>query len=270
MTSDSIIKKSLTIPKVGLGTYKLTGNDGEKAILHALETGYRHIDTAKMYENESQVGQAIRKSVIDRENIFVTTKIWPTDFRELIAKTEDSLKQLKTDYVDLLLLHWPADDESNRIGTELLNEVLHKGYAKNVGVSNFNISQLEKAIATAPVVCNQAEYHPFLSQEKMLGFLRQHDLFFTAYRPLAQGKVSADPVLKEIAAKYGKTAGQVALRWIAQQDDIAMIPKSSSPERQKENIDIFDFELTGKEMEQIFALERNERLTDPATAPEWD
>lgn len=267
---DSIYKKDVSIPSIGLGTYKLTGNEGMLSIQNALEIGYRHIDTAKMYENESEVGRAIRNSHIDRENIFVTTKIWPTDFKQLVQKTEDSLRQLKTDYVDLLLLHWPADEEMNKIGAELLNEVLHKGYTKLIGVSNFNTEQMQKVLTAAPIVSNQVEYHPYLSQQKVLDFLHQNNMMLTAYRPLALGKVIEDPILKSIAAIHGKTVGQIVLRWLIQQKDVAVIPKSGSSKRQEENLNIFDFELNGSQMKMIFDLKKNERLTNPATAPEWD
>lgn len=270
MTSDTITKKSMTIPKIGLGTYKITGNEGMKSIQNALEIGYRHIDTARMYENEGEVGQAIQNSSVDRESVFITTKIWPSDFRQLIAKTEDSLKQLKTDRIDLLLLHWPSDTESNKIGTDLLHEAWEKGYAKNIGVSNFNIDQLKQARSQAAIVCNQVEYQPYLSQEKMLDYLRSEDMFLTAYRPLAMGKVMDDQVLLEIASNHNKTISQVVLRWLIQQDDIVMIPKSFSAERQKENLHVFDFELSAEEMNRIFKLSRNERLTNPEQAPKWD
>ncbi len=269
LITSSITKNKVKIPKIGLGTYKLTGTEGQKAIENALKAGYRHIDTAKMYGNESEVGKAIINSGISREEIFVTTKIWPSDFGNLISKTEDSLQQLQTEYIDLLLLHWPADEKSNQTGAELLNEALQKGYAKNVGVSNFNVPQLEKARSIAPIICNQVEYHPYLSQDSMLAYLRKNDMFLTAYRPLAQGKITDDKVLTELAAKHNKTVGQIVLRWLIQQEDVAMIPKSASVERQKENLQVFDFELSAEEMQRIFDLERNERLTEHQTGQEW-
>lgn len=269
MATGTIIKNGSNIPRIGLGTYKLTGSEGEAAILNALEMGYRHIDTARMYGNEREVGNALRRSGLEREQVFITTKIWPSDFNDLLAKTEGSLRQLQTGYIDLLLLHWPTDDLTNAKGAELLNEALDKGYARQAGVSNFSIPQLKQAGAIAPVICNQVEYHPYLSQEKMLEYLRQNDMFLTAYRPLAQGRVSGDAVLREIAAVHRKTEGQIVLRWLLQQDEIAMIPKSASATRQKENLDVFDFELSAAEMESIFALERNERLTDHQTGQTW-
>jgi len=270
MLSNTIVKDTLNIPKVGLGTYKLTGTEGMKSIEDALHIGYRHIDTAQLYENEEEVGKAIRNSGFAREQLFVTTKIWPSDFKKLLSAVETSLRRLKMDRVDLLLLHWPSDDESNKAALDSLNEVLNRDYAQHVGVSNFNLQQLEQAISLAPVRCNQVEYHPFLSQQKMLDYLKAHDLFLTAYRPLALGKVVTDPVLLEIAKKHERSASQVALRWLLQQGDVAVIPKASSAERRTENLAVFDFELTAEDMDAIFALNREERLTNPSTAPEWD
>jgi len=270
MLPDTLNVQSISIPRVGLGTYKLTGSEGVKSIEDALHIGYRHIDTAQMYANETEVGKAIRQSVTDRDNVFITTKVWPSDFKRLLPAVEDSLRKLKTETIDLLLLHWPSDDASNQKGLELLNEALHKGYTRLAGVSNFNTQQLEQAVRLAPIVCNQVEYHPFLSQEKMLADLKQHNLFLTAYRPLAQGKVATDPVLSELAEKYGKTPSQVALRWLVQQEDIVVIPKASSADRRKENLAVFDFELSPEDMEIVFSLGKNERLTDPEWAPKWD
>ncbi len=270
MSSQYIDKKNIHIPKIGLGTYKMTGNEGQQAIQNAIEAGYRHIDTAKMYENESEVGQAIKNASIDRSDIFLTTKIWPTDFDKVVQKTEDSLRQLKTDHVDLLLLHWPSTPEMNDRASDLLNEVLNKQYAKAVGVSNFNILQVGNALNRAPIVCNQVEYHPHLSQEKMLNFLYENDLFLTAYRPLMQGNIVDDAALISIAKEHDKTVSQVVLRWMIQQKDVAMIPKSSNPERQIENLSVFDFELSSAEMELIFQMNCGERTTNPDMAPVWD
>ena len=258
------------IPKIGFGTYRLTGNEGIKSIEDALQIGYRHVDTAQVYDNEKEVGTAIMKSGINREEIFITTKIFPPDFKNLIAAVEGSLKKLKTDYIDLLLLHWPSDDESNKQGIDYLNEAINKGYTKSIGVSNFNLDQLSKAVAQAPIICNQVEYHPYISQQKMLTYLRGNNMFLTAYSPLAKGKVIKDATLQEIARKYKRTTSQVVLRWLIQQGDIAVIPKASSTERIKENLNIFDFELTDEDMLEIFKLSNEQRITNPAWAPKWD
>jgi len=168
------------------------------------------------------------------------------------------------------LLHWPSDDETNKIALEFLNEVKEKGYTRYVGVSNFTIPQLEYALEMAPIVCNQVEYHPFLSQEKMLHWLNEHNLFLTAYRPLATGKTLTNPILSDIANAYGKTIGQIVLRWLIQQENVCAVPKATTPERQAENLAVFDFELSDEDMERIFWLSKDERLTDPDWAPEWD
>lgn len=270
MASKIVRTSKLEIPSVGLGTYKLTDAEGQQAILNALEVGYRHIDTAKMYANETEVGNAIRLSQVDRDSVFVTTKIWPSDFNDLLTKTEDSLRQLRMDHVDLLLLHWPTDELTNQRGAELLFKAQEKGYAKHIGVSNFTIPQLKTTLEIAPIVCNQVEYHPFLAQTKMLNFLREHDLFMTAYRPLAMGNFEHEAVLQELAQKHQKTVGQIMLRWLIQQKDVVVIPKSGNKSRQLENISIFDFELSEDEIQMLFGLNRNERLTNPATAPKWD
>ena len=270
MSSQFIDKKNIHIPKIGLGTYKMTGKEGQDAIQNAIEVGYRHIDTARMYENETEVGQAIKNSSVDRSNIFITTKIWPTDFDLVVQKTEDSLRQLKTDHVDLLLLHWPSTDEMNDRAADSLNELLHKQYAKAVGVSNFNIEQVGNALQRAPIVCNQVEYHPHLSQEKLLNFLYDNDLFLTAYRPLMMGKIMDDAQLLSLAKEHDKTVSQIVLRWMMQQKDIAVIPKSSNSGRQIENLNVFDFELSKAEMQLIHQLNCGERTTDPEMAPVWD
>jgi 2,5-diketo-D-gluconate reductase B len=270
MSSNLITIQSITIPKVGFGTYQLTGNEGIRSVEDALQTGYRHIDTAQAYDNEEEVGKAIMNSGINRQEIFITTKVWPSDFRRLLPAVEDSLRKLKVDHVDLLLLHWPSDDEANKMAVDLLNQAFQKNYAKSIGVSNFNMAQLAKSLTQAPLICNQVEYHPFLSQQKMLAYLKEQNMFLTAYSPLALGKVMKDETLQALAKKYGKTTSQIALRWLVQQGDIAVIPKASSKERRKENLDIFDFELFEEDMKTIFQLNKGQRLGNPAWAPKWD
>jgi 2,5-diketo-D-gluconate reductase B len=258
------------IPQIGFGTYKLTGHAALTAVGYALEAGYRHFDTAQFYGNEEEVGQAVRNAGMDRDHVFITTKVFPTDFNRLPQATEESLRKLKTDYVDLLLLHWPSDEESNKIAFIYLNEMQAKGYTRYIGVSNFNIKLLQTATSIAPVDCNQVEYHPYISQEKMGAWAREHHLFLTAYSPLAKGCVFADQTLMQLSGKYGKTVGQLVLRWLLQQGNISDIPKASSAARIKENLDIFDFSLTTDDMEIISGLSHNSRITSPAWAPEWD
>jgi 2,5-diketo-D-gluconate reductase B len=270
MDQDPIKTKSAEVPDIGFGTYKLTGPQAIIAVEYALGVGYRHIDTARFYENEAEIGKAVKNSSLARESVFITTKIFPNDFRRLVKATEESLQNLKMDYVDLLLLHWPSDDESNKIAVDSLNEVLNKGLTKSIGVSNFNIDKLSKAMERAPIICNQVEYHPYISQEKMLAFLNEHNLLLTAYSPLAKGKVVRDWIIMELAGNYGKTVSQVVIRWLLQQGNIAVIPKATSKERIKENFDIYDFELIDEDMRIISGLSTNHRITNPAWSPIWD
>lgn len=270
MVQELITIGSIKIPKIGFGTYQLTGKEGIKSIEDALSLGYRHIDTAEIYHNEEEVGNAIMNSGIKRDQLFITTKVWPSDFKRLLAAVEESLKKLSVDFVDLLLLHWPSDDESNKTGIKYLNDALHKGFTRAIGVSNFNLKQLGYALSQAPVICNQVEYHPFLSQQKMLEFLESHGMFLTAYSPLALGKIAKDETLKTIARKYGRTAGQITLRWLVQQGDIAVIPKAASHERRKENLNIFDFTLAEEDMNTISALSGSFRVGNALWSAQWD
>ena len=241
---------------LGLGTYQLTGRAGEESISNAIRIGYRHIDTARFYRNEAIVGNAVRNSGIDRKEFFVTTKIWPTEFskRNFIPEVEASLRELNIGYIDLLLLHWPADDYANLIACQLLNRCLDKGYTRLVGVSNFSIKQLESALEITNVFCNQVEYNPYHSQKEMLECADDNNLMVTAYHPLAKGKVSKDATLISLGDKYGKSAIQIALRWFLQQKNVSPIPKAGSEKHLIENRQVFDFSLTEGEMEMINGL----------------
>ncbi|MGX1196582.1 aldo/keto reductase [Parvibaculum sp. MBR-TMA-1.3b-4.2] len=267
---------SAKIPAIGLGTYRLKGEDATRAVTHALEIGYRHIDTAQMYDNEEAVGKGIAAAPVAREEVFLTTKIWPDNFShgDLIAAAKESIARLKTDYVDLLLLHWPSKTIPLKETMLALNEVQAAGIAKHIGISNFTTSLIEEAasLTSVPLTVDQVEYHPYLPQDKVLSALRAHGMALTAYAPLAHAKVSDDKVIQDIAKAHGKTPGQIALRWLVQQDGVIAIPKSGNPERQKQNIEIFDFELSDDEMARLFALQKPKgRIIDPAgIAPEWD
>ncbi len=244
------------VPALGLGTYRLTGREGEKTIEQALALGYRHIDTAEMYGNEDVVGNAIINCGINRADIFITTKVWPSNFskKKFIPSVESSLKRLRVDNVDLLLLHWPADDDTNRLATELLSECLHLQYAKHVGVSNFSLSQLQKAQAQAPIFCNQVEYSPYNNNNILLQYMRGQNMLLTAYSPLARGTVLHEAIIKKLAGKYQKTASQIVLRWLLQQDNVAAIPKAGSEKHSLENLQVFDFELSEEDMLAVFQL----------------
>ena len=236
------------IPKIGFGTYALSGKTCIEAVTDAVNVGYRHFDTAQFYANEHEVGKGIRESGIKRNEVFITTKIWPTRFNQVEKAAEESLAALGTDYVDLLLLHWPSSDRANRTATDALAKVRERGLTRHIGVSNFSIQQLEQALTQAPVCCNQVEYHPFMEQKNMLEFIRKHGLFLTAYSPLALGKASYNKTLERIGQRYQKSASQVALRWLVQQEAVAAIPKAATHEKREENLNIFDFELTAEEM----------------------
>lgn len=264
--------ENTTMPVLGFGTYKLQGKTCSESVADAIAIGYRHIDTAETYENEKEVGNGIKSSGIDRGQLFLTTKVWYTHLKHdaLIKAVESSLRKLQTDYVDLLLIHWPSKEVHMEEPLEAMMELKRQGKIKLLGVSNFTCDMVDKAIALAPVVCNQVEYHPFLDQGQMLDTLRDNDMVLTAYSPIAKGKVFENVTLKEIGKKYNKTPAQVTLRWHTQQDKVAAIPKSSDAERRQQNFDIFDFELTPEEMQQISALRGDGRMINPKWAPEWD
>lgn len=260
------------IPALGLGTYSINGMECTDAVSNALDQGYRHIDTAQMYGNEAEVGAGIKASPTEREQVFLTTKVLTENFtkRGFMPSVEDSLRKLKLDYVDLLLLHWPGTDEANKLALDLLNDCIDKGYARLVGVSNFTLRQLEYAQKHAPVICNQVEYHPYLSQERMLEYVGEHKMMLTAYRPLVKGSIINDPLLTALADKYGKTPAQIVLRWLVQQPNVAAIPKAASAKNRADNLNIFNFELSDEDMKSIFALNKNQRFVSPSWAPEWD
>lgn len=261
------------IPALGFGTWELTPrNVAREVVSDALAVGYRHLDTAQAYDNEEGVGRGIADSGVSREEIFLTTKVWRDHLRydETIASTEESLRRLRTDYVDLLLIHWPNEDLPFAEPLAAMQALQAQGKIRHVGVSNFAPSQLTRAMALVPVFCNQVEYHPYLGQPALRAMAQEHDLLLTAYCPLMRGRVMEDATLKEIGAGRGKTPVQVTLRWHLQQENVASIPKASSAEHRRENFDIFDFELTEDEMQAIFALDRGERIIDPAFAPQWD
>lgn len=264
-----------SIPALGFGTFRMPGPDTERMVSHVLNNGYRHIDTAQIYGNEAEVGQGIRRSGLARADLFLTTKVWVEHYRHdaFVASVEDSLKKLKTDYVDLLLLHWPNDAVrlAEQIGA--LNAVAKAGKVRHIGVSNFNRALMAEAAALSdlPLVTNQVEYHPYLDQSPVIGMAKSLGMSVTAYYAMADGRVLADPVLKEIAGRHGKSLAQIVLRWIVQQG-LVVLSKTVSEARAIENAAIFDFELTADEMAAIHALaEPGGRIVSPdGLAPVWD
>jgi diketogulonate reductase-like aldo/keto reductase len=263
------------IPALGFGTWPLKGEEGIAAIAVALDAGYRHIDTAAMYANEREVGEAIRNNVVPRDDIFLTTKVWYTDLAHdaLIASAEASLEKLGVDQVDLLLIHWPNAEIpiAEQVGN--LCDAKRRGLARHIGVSNFPSRMIDEAVAAAdePLVANQVEYHPFLDQSAVLAACRRHGMALTAYSPIARGRVSNNPVIRAIAGEKGKSEAQIALRWLIQQPGVVAIPKSADPDRIRANMAIANFELTDDELARISALgSRDGRTVNFDWAPDWD
>ncbi|OSQ38729.1 aldo/keto reductase [Thalassospira mesophila] len=264
------------IPALGFGTFRMPGEDVLRIVPKALDVGFRHIDTAQIYGNEAEVGSAIAGSSVSRHDIFLTTKVWVDKFRhdDFIASVEESLKKLKTDYVDLLLLHWPKMDVplAEQIGA--LNEVRKAGKVRHIGVSNYSTQLMADAVALsdAPIVTNQIEVHPYIDQSKVIAAAKETGMSITSYYAMADGKVFDDDVLKEFGAKYGKSVAQIVLRWVIQQDGLIALSKTVGEKRVVENFDIFDFEISTADMQAISALARpNGRIVSPdGLAPVWD
>jgi diketogulonate reductase-like aldo/keto reductase len=265
------------IPVVGYGTmlYPVPERAVE-LIAGSLECGYRHIDTARKYGSEKWVGEGIRASGVPRKDIWVTTKV-----TEENAKVDDfersldiSLKTLGLDYVDLLLIHWPQPKVPLEETLGALAKARRSGLAKNIGVSNFTVALLDEAVGkcSEPLLTNQIEYHAYICQDKVIATCRKHGLLVTCHVPLARGAILNDPVIMKVANSHSKTTAQVALKWLVQQPNIVVVPRGLEHSEIKENIDIFDFELTGSEMDQISGLrDRNQRLVDPEVRrPVWD
>ena len=271
---DYIELQGVRVPALGFGTMRLTGDDGIAAIHRALDIGYRHIDTAANYGNEVEVGQAIRDSGVSRDDIFLTTKVARDNLAhdDLLRSVDESLRQLVTDYVDLLLIHWPNAEVPLGACLPALEKAKATGQARAIGVANFPVALLEESIEhlEAPLLCDQVEYHPFLSQHRVLDFLRSHEMMLTAYCPLARGAAKDDPTLWEIGRTHGKTSSQLALRWLLDQQNVAAIPKAVSEHHARENFDVFDFVLSPDETARIEALAGDHRIVNPALAPSWD
>jgi 2,5-diketo-D-gluconate reductase B len=250
--------KGEKVPSMGLGTWRLSGQECVRAVERALALGYRHVDTAQIYANEGEVGRGIRNSGVDREDVFLVTKVRTSRFShdDVIRSTRESLEKLETDHVDLLLMHWPNPSVPLEETLGAMTELQEEGSVKHVGVSNFPPSMVEEAARHATVFCNQVEYHPYRAQDELLEQAKEMDYLLTAYSPVARGAVARDTTLREIGEAHGKTPGQVALRWLIQQEKVVAIPKAASEEHLESNLDIFDFELSGEEMERVSALRR--------------
>ncbi|MBL1242274.1 MAG: aldo/keto reductase [OCS116 cluster bacterium] len=262
------------IPKVGLGTYGLTGDTGTQAIISAIKNGYRHIDTAQTYDTEKQVGSAIRDCGLARDQLFITTKITPENFSNLIPSLRDSLANLGTDKLNLTLIHWPSHYDkvpiSDYIG--LLAQAQDEGLTDLIGVSNFtrwHLDEVDKAIGIDRLSTNQFECHAYLQNRILAQHCKDVDVAVTCYMPMAVGEVLKDPVIIKIAAQHACDPSQVALAYLLQQGYI-VIPKSANPQRQKTNLDSTNITLTTDNMGEIDTLERGHRIVDPEWGPKWD
>ncbi|MCL2716639.1 MAG: aldo/keto reductase [Alphaproteobacteria bacterium] len=266
--------KGVKIPAIGLGTWELGGPSCANIVKQALRLGYRHIDTAQVYGNEREVGEGLRASGVARDEVFITTKVWTTEFRsgDLELSIKDSLARLQLAAADLVLLHWPNPEVPLAESLGALARAKELGLTRHIGVSNFTVSLLDQAAAlcSQPLVCNQVEYHPYLNQDKVRAACDRHGMALVAYSPVAKGQVGKDATLKAIGKVHGKTPAQVSLRWLVQQGVVA-IPRTSRVERLSENLGIFDFELSQAEMSTISACAHpGGRLTNLSFSPQWD
>ena len=276
VTTQVIEAHGARIPLVGFGTWELRGRACSRLVEQALRLGYRHIDTAELYDNEREVGEGVRAAGIGRDEVFITTKIWPSHFapRDLERSAQQSLTRLRLTQVDLLLLHWPNPQIPLRDTLGALCKVKRAGLARHIGLSNFTVALTDEAVrfATEPLVCNQIEVHPFIDQSKVIAACRSHGMAVVAYSPVARGGVSAHKVLARIGEAHGKSAVQVSLRFLVQRG-IAVIPRTSRLERLSENLAIFDFNLSEPETAEIARLARRDgRIVDYAYSgsPQWD
>jgi 2,5-diketo-D-gluconate reductase B len=262
------------LPVIGLGTSQTDGRGCTDMVKTALALGYRHIDTAQAYGNEADVGRAIAQSGVKREEIFLTTKVWRSslDARGVKRSTAESLKKLGTDYVDLLLVHWPNDSIPMGETLAAFAELKAEGKTRHIGVSNYTPRHLKEAIEThkADLFCNQVEFHVNLNQAPLLALMRRAGLALVAYSPLGRGRIPGNKTLERIGKKHGKSASQVALAWLARNDGVAIIPKASREAHLAANLDIFDIALDAEDLAEIAKLDTRSRVWEPSWGPHWD
>ena len=262
-----------SMPRLGFGTWQMEGAEVAEAVADALALGYRHIDTARMYGNEREVGEAVRGAGLPRKELWVTTKVWHDQLEpdRLRRSAEASLKDLGLDFVDLLLVHWPNPAVPLNDTLAALHRARQDGLTRHIGVANFPSGLLREALAEFPIACNQVEYHPYLSQRPVLDAAHAHGVVVTAYSPLGSGGLLRDPVLAEIAEARGATPAQVVLRWLLDQTGVAAIPKAASHEHRRDNLAALELApLTYEERARVDALERGRRFINPSFAPQWD
>jgi 2,5-diketo-D-gluconate reductase B len=274
ITMENLQTQGISLPRLGLGTYRMQGDECRKAVESALGLGYRAIDTAEMYGNEEAVGAGIAAAGVPRGDICVTTKVWPENLApDAIRKSFDtSLKKLRLDHVDLYLVHWPAKTMNLPAIFETLARLKDEGRTRAIGVCNFNLALLKTVVEEikAPIACNQIEYHVMLDQSKVRHYLATKSIPITAYAPLAQGRAASDKTLIGIGKKHGASAAQVALKWLLDQDGVAVIPKAKGAESQKANLDALKLELDDDDRKAVAALPKNQRFVNPGFAPAWD
>jgi len=264
------------IPAIGLGTWTLKDEAATRLVAGAIGSGYRHVDTAAMYENEEAVGAGLRASGVSRDEIFLTSKVWPSDIADgdLQRSVEASLRRLQVDRLDLALIHWPSRTIPLADTIRALNEVKDRGLARHIGVSNFTVALLDEAAALSrhPLACNQIENHPYLNQDRVMAACRRHGIAVVSYCPLARGsELFGEPAVTAAAGRNGRTPAQIVLRWQVQQNGVVAIPRSSNPERIAQNLRVFDFALSADEMAALDALRgRGMRICDFEFSPDWD
>lgn len=256
------LKNGVKMPVIGFGVYKIPEGQMKETIHAALEAGYRHFDTAAFYDNEKALGDALKESDVSREELFITTKVWNDDlgYEETLDAFEVSLGKLQLDYIDLYMIHWPIEGKYVD-AWRALEKLYEEGKVKAIGVSNFHQQHLEEIFRNAEVspMVDQLEYHPQLAQKKMRAFCDSHDILMEAWAPLKRGAFFDEPVILELVEKYEKSPAQIVLRWDLQ-TGVSTIPKSVTPERIQQNIDIFDFELTSEDMDRLDTLDTDDRL----------
>ena len=271
---EMITSHGLRMPKLGLGTWRMKGAECREAVERALSLGYRHIDTAEMYDNEEAVGAALNGARLPRADIHVTTKVWWANLAPdaMRRSMEASLNKLQTDYVDLYMIHWPAPDMDLPAALTTLMKLKEEGLTHAIGVCNFPVALLRRAVEEigAPLAANQIEYHVLLGQDPVLNFLRAHDMALTAYCPIAQGKLADHEELGVIARKHGATAPQIALKWLLDQPGVAAIPKAARRESQVANLEAMKIVLDESDRAAIAALPKAQRMVNPGFAPAWD
>lgn len=271
---ESLQTQGISLPRLGLGTFRLQGDACRAAVESALGLGYRHIDTAEMYGNEDAIGPAIAASGIARNDLHVTTKVWNENLApDAIRKAFDaSLKKLKLDHVDLYLVHWPSPDMRLPAVLETLMKLKQEGRTRAIGVANFNIALLKQAVEEikAPIACNQIEYHVLLDQTPIRKYMTAKSIPLVAYCPLAQGRAASNEALIAIGKKHNVSAAQVALKWLLDQDGVAAIPKASRAESQKANLGALNVKLDDDDRKAIAAMPKDQRFVKPGFSPVWD